>query len=351
MLKSFENFSELAGGSGKGSEEKKSDLEPAEDIKSAHEDKRNDDRGRFRFYHDQKKPAEDSPVKILAPEIMEAARDFMIKDRESRDYEELPKGPEIEQDIAKSRELIMRLGEKLKLDFSDRLYGDTDIHLLADDEFNKKFKEENEFVHGRAFPNEAFIRNGDPERKNRRRILEYNIRHELLHSAVKKKIFMSEKNGFDANMEYVGEGYGSKKNNDYKYLNEGLIELTNQQLYLKDRKQAPTIAYLEEVIFVTELIGDLCKKTGISYYDIMAELQVGLFEGKKGKLKIIIDTYGERAMSALRKMRNDKDNIAEVAKAFELENTANKIADYHNGKTISVDMGNGLMVMEGEKRK
>ncbi len=350
MLKSFENFSELAGGRGKGSEEKKSDLEPAEDIKSAHENEQNDDRGRFRFYHDQKKPAEDSPVKILAPEIMEGARDFMIKDRELRDYEELPKGPEIEEDIAKSRKLIMRLGEKLKLDFSDRLYGDADIHLLADDEFNKKFKEESE-LQGRALLNEAFIRNGNPESKNRRRILEYNIRHELLHSAVKKKIFMSEKNGFDANMEYVGEGYGSKKNNDYKYLHEGLIELTNQQLYFKDRKQAPTVAYLEEVIFVTELIGDLCKKTGISYDDIMAELQVGLFEGKTGKLKIIIDTYGEKATSALRKMRNDKDSIVEVAKAFGLENTANKIADYHNGKTISVDMGNGLMIMEGEKRK
>ena len=194
MLKSFENFSEFAGGSGKEGEsgEKKPGLEPMEGVRPVNEDKQNDDRGRFRFYYDRKKPTEDSQIKILDPKVIEAAKEVIMKDREPRDYKELPKDPEVKEDIAKSRELIMRLGKKLKLDFSDRLYSDNDIHLLEEDEFNKRFTEEVEFLHGRALSGETFIKYDNSGEEDQRRLLRCNIQHEMLHSAVMKKIFMKE---------------------------------------------------------------------------------------------------------------------------------------------------------------
>lgn len=297
---------------------------------------------KFNFYYHRGKPTADSKIDILKPIEVDASKQYMINSRTKKDYVEIEKSMELEKKIGTIKERIAKLGERLGLDLGDRLADDIDIHLLTDKEYKKKFKEKENCTDGKALPKEVFVnvdRNGEIVGQ---KYLENNIQHELLHDASKKKCF-AEKNGNGIVVYYpvLGYDYSDSQNekSNFTYFNEGLTELTNKQLYLENNLVSPGTSYFQEVIFVTELIKDISKKTDRPYNDILAQFQIGMFEGKRSYLKVIEDLYGKEAMFILRKMKNNRDDVMNVAKVFELESAVQKIMEYEKNGKAEINIG------------
>ena len=296
-------------------------------VAAAEEQKNKHDRFDF-HYHE--KVTKSNPYILAEGERIEH-EEYLLKDRDfdEKAMRELPKSPRLEREIEKSKKRIIKLGEELGLDLESRLTENEDIHLLATREYKKRF--ENYTGAGHVALNEVFAR------RDRGRVQSEAIRriqHELLHMASKRRVFI-EKDKIDVH----SLGYASTKNRDFEFFNEGLTELTNQKLYLDEGICAPDTSYVEEVIFVSELVRDIAEKSDLSYEDIFKHLLVGMFEGKRQYLKVINDLYGEKALSLLSKMKNDKDDIVAIARQFGLKEAVRKIKNYEHKKKIDIDVG------------
>jgi len=173
---------------------------------------------------------------------------------------------------------------------------------------------------------------------------------------------MSKRGLYAGNEEITGisAGYakdqeiGKEENDDpnslFNCFNEGLTELTNKQLFLNDGCDFRKIGYGKEVILITELIKDISQRTGATSEEILSHFQIGMFEGKRGYLKIINDIYGKEALSALGKMKNNKEDIINTARLFKLdEDSIKKIEDFQNNKAVEIDIGNKKSEIEEEQ--
>lgn len=253
------------------------------------------------------------------------------------------KTPEFEKRIDIAREQIINFGKKKGIDISDRLISNEDIYLLTENKYKKlaQLKEG-----GEQIANEIFLKqNFSSIDGNAIEYLSHNIKHELLHSACKKGFILKKDNRLlsgmlykKRNFENISSGYASlcgKLNN----FDEFLTETTNLQIDLDNNENTPSIAYLEGMIFVTELADDIARKTDKHREEVLTEFQIGMFEGKREKLKIIKDLYGAEALNKMINMENTKKSILETAEAFGLISVEKKINDMENGQEFTINIG------------
>lgn len=283
------------------------------------------DDNRFDFcFHE--KSTKNNPD-ILSKEDREMRKKFVIEHRMDIE-EELLKYPETEREIEKIKERIIQLGKNLGLDLEDRFIGNKDIHILSDEIYEKEF--EGCGGHGNSSANEIFLRKDENFEKR----IFHCIQHELIHIVSKQKVITLR------DVAHINTiGYANTKNKNFEFFNEGLTELTNQQLNLENGSCASYTAYIEEVIFITELIKDISHRTDKPYKDILAQFQIGMFEGKRGHLKIISDNYGGEAIKALSKMKDNRDDIVDIAEIFGLKEAIRRINDYENMIKTNIDIG------------
>lgn len=231
-----------------------------------------------------------------------------------------------------------------------------DIHLLSEKDYNQKFnKTNNNHEGGTTRLNEVFIKKDFANKDRNNDQLIAVIQHELVHLVSKRGLYAEDENitgisaGYSKDQE-IGKEEKDDSNSLFNHFNEGLTELTNKQLLLNDGYDFRKIGYGKEVILITELIKDISEKTGANNEKILSHFQIGMFEGKRGYLKIINDTYGKEALSALGKMKGDKEDIINVARLFKLgEDSIKKIEDYQNYKAVEIDIGNKKSEIEEEQ--
>lgn len=308
---------------------------PIQEIKSKEDNLNKDQKdrsGRFRFYYD-KILTEKSPH-ILSEEEKKEMEMALKKYREIKEsyHNAFSKNPELSKETDKIRGRIIRLGKNLGLTLENRLIDNDEIHLISEDDF-MEFSEGNKFRQGALFVNEIGIKK-DAEGKNfEQSYLAQNIQHELIHSVTTRKVYLKENN-----VKIFAVGYCNySTNDDYRRFQEGLTELTNQQLYLEENDVAPTTHYNKEVILVTELVKDMAKKTGRRADDILAELQVGMFEGDAKYLKIILDVYGQEGLNKIKTL-HDGNGVLKIVQDLGMREAERKINNLDSGVIIEIDI-------------
>lgn len=311
---------------------------------------------KFNLYYPKKKNEKDPNIKLISEqeitEMEEELKDF----REKVDYEEIAKSPELDEGIRKCNERITQLGEKLGIDLKNRLLDDKDIHLLSEKDYNQKFnKTSNNHEGGTTRLNEVFVKKDFARKDRSNDQLIHVIQHELVHSVSKRGLYVGDEEitgisaGYSKDQE-IGKEENDDQNSLFNRFNEGLTELTNEQLLLENGYDFKKIGYGKEVILITELIKDISQKTGATNEEILSHFQIGMFEGKRGQLKILNDIYGKEALSALGKMKSDKESIINVARLFGLiDDCIKKIEDYQNNKAVEIDIGNKKCEIEEEQ--
>lgn len=351
-LTNFENYSNKLNGLENGLDTKPLKNDTAE-LNQQEKQKSNN---RFNLYYPKKKTEKDPNIKLFSEqEITETEAE--IKDfREKVDYEEIIKSPEIEEGIKKCNERITQLGKKLGVDLKSCLLEDKDIHLLSEKDYNQKFnKTSNNHEGGTTRLNEVFIKKELAQKDRSNDQLIPVIQHELVHSVSKRGLYVEDEEitgisaGYSKDQE-IGKEENDDQNSLFNRFNEGLTELTNKQLLLDDEYDFKKIGYGKEVILITELIKDISQKTGATNEEILSHFQIGMFEGKRGQLKILNDIYGKEALSALGKMKSDKESIINIARLLGLsDDCIEKIENYQNDKTVEIDIGNKKCEIEEEQ--
>lgn len=321
--------------------------EPQEDIKK-----------RFKFYYTNKSTKNNL---VLPQKEKTDAKNNVLDYREVTPNfkKENLKTLEFEKRIDIVRERVINFGKERGLNLSERLISNDDIYLLMENKYKKLAPKE---TAGIQFANEILLRHefSDINHEDIKELC-YNAQHELLHSACIKKVTVKKDNELFSRIFHreknfkniVSSGYNSFKGK-LRNFNEFLTEITNVQIYLDSDEDynIPRIAWLEGVIFMTELIDDIAKKTNRQRENVLTEFQIGMFEGKREKLKIIKDLYGGEALNKLINMKNDKKSILETAKIFGvISNVKKKIEDMENGKEYFLNIGNNANVsMYGKTR-
>lgn len=348
-ITNFENFSNEMNGLENGSDIKplKNDIE-----KLNQQEKQN----RFNLYYSKKKTEKDPNIKLISEQEITETEEELKDFREKVDYEEIVKSPEIEEGIKKSNKRITQLGGKLGIDLKNRLLDDKDIHLLSEKDYNQKFnKTSNNHEGGTTRLNEVFVKKDFARKDRSNDQLMPVIQHELVHLVSKRGLYVGDEEitgisaGYSKDQE-IGKEENDDQNSLFNRFNEGLTELTNEQLLLEDGYDFKKIGYGKEVILITELIKNISQKTGATNEEILSHFQVGMFEGKRGQLKILNDIYGKEALSALGKLKSDKESIINAARLFGLsDGCIKKIEDYQNNKTVEIDIGNKKCEIEEEQ--
>lgn len=312
-------------------------------IENSLKNEQKDREGRFKYYYD-KSPTEKAPY-ILFEVEKEGMKEAVKKYREIKEdyHNALSKNPELAKEADKIKNRIVNLGKKIGLNLEDRLVENDDVHLISGEDF-KEFVEGDKHRDGAMFVNEIGIKRDTDGKNFEKSYLTQNMQHELIHAVTTRKVFLKENN-----VKLFAVGYCNySTNNDYRLFQEGLTELTNQQLYLEENNIAPTINYNKEVILVTELIKDMSKKTGTRADDILAKLQTGMFEGEAKYLKIILDVYGQEGLNKIKTVQSH-DDVLKVVRNLGLFEAERKINDLDNGVVIRIDINEKYHLMTFKK--
>jgi hypothetical protein len=185
----------------------------------------------------------------------------------------------------------------------------------------------------------------------------HNVQHELLHSACIHRITVKKDDRFlsgilykKRNYEQISSGYGSFSGK-LKAFEEFLVETTNLQIQAENNDRNPSYAYINGVVFLTELVDDMTRKTNEHQNYILSEFQTGSFEGRRGKLKIIKDLYGEEALNKLIRMKNNRESMLETAEAFGLSGVKKKIEDIEKERDFALSLGKKRATHHFKKNK
>lgn len=286
--------------------------------------------GRYKLFYDKK----------LSKHEREQLKDKTLNFYEATDAERESdlKTPEFSGELDKTNERIINFGKKCGLDLRNRLIPNDNIYLLPEDVYEVPDKESftTEPWAYFNFYNEIVVKDSGNLELNKHR-----SQHELLHSACLQHI-QYKKEGRLCTTESVRGGYQNDTDSSFTSLNEGLTEITNQQIYFENNDFAPTTGNIYEVVFVTELIKDISGKTKIPAEKILTHLQTGMFESELGYLKVIEDKYGKEAMDKLAKMSGElggKDGLLETARIFKLNSATEKLKNLDKGERIEVNIG------------
>lgn len=328
-----------------GSSEKSDNIDVAESSEDA--DKR------YKFYY-AKKSTKNNPV-LSEKEKSDIKNEVLNYRKVTPEFKkEDLKTPEFEKKIDIARERIINFGKKIGLDLDGRMINNEDICLLRENKY-KKLAQRNEG--GEQTLNEILLKQKFSNMDNdATEYLSHNVQHELLHSACKKGVILKKDNRLlsgilykKRNFENILGGYQSlygKLNN----FDEFLTEVTNLQIDLDNNEDTFDVAYLEGMIFVTELADDIARKIGKHREEVLTEFQIGMFEGKRGKLKIIKDLYGAEALNKMINMENNKKSILKTSEAFGLPSVAKKIDAMEKGQEFTMNVGTKKMTYKlGQK--
>lgn len=248
------------------------------------------------------------------------------------------KTPEFERDINEAKEWIIKFCEQIGFseeEIKNRLTENDDIYILSKKIFNKMI--EDKHLDGLNSLNEVFVNNSTTSGTSNENCSHLIVLHELIHSICINKIFLTK---YFNNSKVISSGYKINKDKKLKAFNEGLTETTTQQILLENNISSPGIAYIDEVIFITELAKDIAKKTETSSREVLAHFQKGMIKGENKYLKIIIDIYGQEAFNNLINMKCGTEDVIKVSKSFNLQVVEEKIDDFRNNQNkITINIG------------
>lgn len=259
------------------------------------------------------------------------------------------KTPKFEKEIDKMKEWIIKFCKEIGFSESEirnRLTENDDIHILSKKIFKKIIKDKH--IDGRETLNEVFINNSISSKTSNGDYNNCIVLHELIHSICITKIYLTEY--LSENVRISG-GYKSYANKKLVAFNEGLTEITTQQILSENNICPPGIGYLDEIIFITELAKDIAEKTEASSEEILTHFQKGMIRGENKYLKIIVDIYGKEAFNNLVNMQCKTENIIKISKDFNLPIIEKKINDLHDQNEITVDIGNNNYNIKSTKKE
>ncbi len=293
----------------------------------------------YKFYYNKKSTEHQ---KVLAPAGIRILKKDVLNHKENRHNIELTEVERNEIEVDRIKKRITEFGKKRELNLEKRFVDDDNIYLLPSKIF-EQFKREFDLPQGSCGyhqHNQIWIDNKDGiSRENNERMISWCLQHEIVHSACKKRFFLRKEVDEEGVFEYGAKGLNSgyAGDNNFRHFNEGLTEITNQQIYFENDDLAPTISYEEEIIFTTELIKDISKKTERSPEEILSNFQKGMFEGERKYLKIIKNVYGKEAIVKIKNLEN-VDDIIDTAKSLKLSEAVKKIKAFNNGKQVGVNI-------------
>ncbi len=272
-------------------------------------------RGRYEYYFD--KTASDINRFLIDGKI-NTVNESILEHKVVNSYliSENIKTADLEGEAEEAKKRIITFTRKMGLDLEDRLVDTKDIHLLPVNIYKKFENKENSpggYHFNEIILNKNFTKGGLEKNYNN-----HILQHELIESAVTQKILIRDNN-------LINAGRGFCEGDKFKYFQESIIEMTNQQIYRENQKTEKVLPYMNEFIFTGNLIKDIAKRTNESPAKILAEFQIGMFESKQECLDIIMDTYGKEAFNELMNMKDDKNNIIKVAESFGLKDAINEI--------------------------
>lgn len=269
-----------------------------------------------------------------------------VKDRDIKSKEFL-------EGVSSAKDRIVNFGKKIGLDFQKRLTDDNKIYLLNKDDFKRFYGNQTvEGCGGVCKITEIVMSKRDDCDGNediKREI--HGVQHELVHSISRVHYYIKKDSDIDKiKVDNIRSGYYRTELNKKQAMhlfNEGLTEITNQQIYFDNEMIAPETSYSRCVIFLTEMIKDIARKTGESEQKILTDFQRGMFEGSNKYLKPIIDIYGAEAFCQLKDVRDDDESFLKLAKFFKLQSASKKIKGLAKGekdvKITILDYGYKIM--------
>lgn len=285
------------------------------EILDINKDQRMGRRGRYEYYFD--KTVSDVDRFLIDGKINtvnESILEYKIVNSDLKS--ENTRTVDFEGEIEEAKKRIINFTRKMGLDLEDRLVESKDIHFLPVNIY-KKIENKKDSPGGYHF-NEIILNKdfakGDMEKDYNNHILQ----HELIESSVTQKILIKGNN-------LTSAGRGFCEGEKFRYFQESIVEMTNQQVCGENQKTEKILPYLNELIFTINLINDLAERTKESSAKISTKFQIGMFEGKQECLNIIMDTYGKEAFNRLMNMKDDKNSIIKVAESFGLRDAINEI--------------------------
>ena len=291
----------------------------------------------YKFYYNKKSTEHQ---KVLAPVEIGILKKDVLSSKDNRYNIELTEAERDEIEVDKIKKRVTEFGKKLGLNLEKRFVVDNNIYLLPSKIF-EEFRKEFDLPQGSCGchqHNQVWIDDMDGvSQENKEKIVSCCLQHEIIHSVCKERFFLrkevNEEGVFEYGAKSLNLGYAG--DNNFRHFNEGLTEITNLQVYLENDDLIPAASYVEESIFITELIKDISKKTEKSPEEILSNFQKGMFEGERKYLKIIKDVYGKKAIVKIKNLEN-ADDIIDTAKFLKLSEAVKKIKAFNNGKQIEV---------------
>ncbi len=282
----------------------------------------------------------------------------------SRDfYGSHKKSPELVNELNQCIDRITRFAQSVGVRLTrERFPAINDIHMRAGSK--------TEGTTGESKLNEMEFVGDDTEE-----IRISRAQHELIHMACKYKYFVD---GFRTK-QIVG-GLTSEKGANLSF-EEGLTELTNEQISLENGMRIAEPAYECQMILISTLVRDITEKlnscsleelsrfskTGSADFqnkikkitatseeergerftkrEILGYFQAGMFHGDRACLNLIGSIYGKDKKDAISKMKDEPQDIARLAKDFGFNDAAETMALYAacKDKTEKIEMINSVV--------
>lgn len=319
----------------------------------------------FRFYTPRRMPKEYRNLKEKKIKSKTKQVERMIADRkkdvmEYRHFEKnSEKNPEIAEELEGCKSDIIEFAAGIGVDLTmDRFPSAADIYLH--DEIGDKGTE------GQSYWNEMELKGSYDKTTRISRAL-----HELIHMASRKKIYVD---ALDA--KHISSGL-LMENGGFGSLNEGLTEMTAQQIMWEKYDGIANISYKYQLMFIGGLVKDITDRlngkefdpaaTRAEYFqkgsvrkegspapdperqftekEILGYFQAGMFDGDRRCLRIIADIYGAERFRALSQMGEECEENCDLAESFGLHETARQMEKYACGYNAKLDMGGQIVDM------
>lgn len=304
--------------------------------------------GRFAFYTDKKKTQHN---------VLSSEKETADYKKELFDYKEMltkdelkecgiEDDPNFVEKAERIKEEITDFAKQLGFDVANYLPKNENIYELDTELFELITTNSNYW--GEHTANEVFVK------KNLNEIDKLStLRHEMIHSISKMKFILRKCDSDNHKIKNISTGYGissSKENNyDNEFLlnfSEGLTELTNLQIAIQYEGECSVeVAYIYNVILISELVKDIANHERITSKDILSSFQTGMLDGDSRYLKVISDLYDNEsgnfnALRTLSRMGTKKEEVLAVAQAFGLTEAIEKINNYSDKERIEIDIAN-----------
>jgi len=323
--------------------------------KSAEEQEENS----FRFYTARRMPKEyrNLKEKKVKGKIKQVERMIESRKQDVVEYRNLDmkseKNPEIIGELEACKEDIIEFADGIGVTLTmERFPAVDDIYLQ--DEIGEKGTE------GQSYWNEMELKKSHDKTIRISRAL-----HELIHMASKKKIYVD---ALDA--KHISSGF-LMESGRFGSFNEGLTEMTAQQIMQEKYGGLANISYKYQLMFIGGLVKDITGRLNGEEFDpaavrskyfkdglaqkegspapdpgrrftekeILGYFQAGMFDGDRRSLKIIADVYGADRFESLAQLGEEFEENYDLADDFGLHETARQMERYACGYSAKLHLG------------